>query len=102
MAYFDRGPRRTPVCRGESRRHRQILVSARSIGDRAGSLPAELSIDWKTRLEEMEMTYYTGIDVSLRSVSICVVDDKGEVCLEAKWRPRSMPSSIVCTGSAAT
>jgi transposase len=32
----------------------------------------------------MEMTYYTGIDVSLRSVSICVVDDKGEVCLEAK------------------
>ena len=30
------------------------------------------------------MTYYTGIDVSLRSVSICVVDDKGEVCLEAK------------------
>jgi transposase len=32
----------------------------------------------------MEMTYYTGIDVSLRSVSICIVDDKGEVCLEAK------------------
>src|SRR6478735_6409878 len=32
----------------------------------------------------MEMAYYTGIDVSLRSVSICVVDDKGEVCLEAK------------------
>src|SRR6476620_509527 len=32
----------------------------------------------------MEMTYYTGIDVSLRSVSICVVDDKGKVCLEAK------------------
>lgn len=30
------------------------------------------------------MTYYTGIDVSLRSVPICVVDDKGEVCLEAK------------------
>ena len=30
------------------------------------------------------MTYYTGIDVSLRSVSICVVDDKGKVCLEAK------------------
>ena len=30
------------------------------------------------------MTYYTGIDVSLQSVSICVVDDKGEVCLEAK------------------
>ena len=30
------------------------------------------------------MTYYTGIDVSLRSVSICVVNDKGKVCLEAK------------------
>ena len=32
----------------------------------------------------MKSTYYTGIDVSLRSVSICVVNDKGEVCLEAK------------------
>ena len=30
------------------------------------------------------MTYHTGIDVSLRSVSICVVNDKGEVCLEAE------------------
>jgi len=30
------------------------------------------------------MAYYTGIDVSLRSVSICVFYDKGEVCLEAK------------------
>jgi transposase len=30
------------------------------------------------------MTYYTGIDVSLRSVSICTVNDKGEVCFEAK------------------
>lgn len=30
------------------------------------------------------MTYYTGIDVSLRSVSICIVDDKGEVRHEAK------------------
>ena len=30
------------------------------------------------------MTYYTGIDVSLRSVSICVVNDKGEIRLEAK------------------
>lgn len=30
------------------------------------------------------MTYFTGIDVSLRSVSICIVDDKGEVCREAK------------------
>lgn len=30
------------------------------------------------------MTNFTGIDVSLRSVSICIVDDKGEVCREAK------------------
>ncbi|MET0540508.1 MAG: IS110 family transposase [Variovorax sp.] len=30
------------------------------------------------------MTYFTGIDVSLRSVSICVVDDRGEVCHEGK------------------
>ncbi|MGO4396139.1 hypothetical protein AB4Z46_32765 [Variovorax sp. M-6] len=28
------------------------------------------------------MTYFTGSDVSLRSVSICVVDDRGEVCRE--------------------
>ena len=30
------------------------------------------------------MTYFTGIDVSLRSVSICVVDDRGEVRHEGK------------------
>ncbi|SFN01278.1 IS110 family transposase [Variovorax sp. OV329] len=30
------------------------------------------------------MTYFTGIDVSLRSVSICIVDERGEVCHEAK------------------
>ena len=30
------------------------------------------------------MTYFTGIDVSLRSVSICIVDDKGQLCREAK------------------
>ena len=30
------------------------------------------------------MAYYTGIVASLRSVSICVVDDRGEVCREAK------------------
>jgi transposase len=30
------------------------------------------------------MTYFTGIDVSLSSVSICVVDDCGEVCREGK------------------
>ena len=30
------------------------------------------------------MTYFTGIDVSLRSVSICIVDETGAVLLEAK------------------
>ncbi len=30
------------------------------------------------------MKYFTGIDVSLRSVSICVVDESGEVRHEAK------------------
>lgn len=28
------------------------------------------------------MTYYAALDVSLRSVSICIVDDRGEICLE--------------------
>jgi transposase len=30
------------------------------------------------------MTYYTGLDVSLRSVSDCIVDDKGDVRYGAK------------------
>jgi len=30
------------------------------------------------------MTYFTALDVSLRFVSICVVDDTGQVCFEAK------------------
>ena len=30
------------------------------------------------------MTYFTGIDVSLRSVSISIVDEHGEVCHEAE------------------
>jgi hypothetical protein len=30
------------------------------------------------------MTYYTGIDASLRSVSICVVDDGGAIKFESK------------------
>ena len=38
------------------------------------------------------MTDYTGIDVLLRMVSICVVDDKGEVCLEAKAAALLTPS----------
>jgi len=28
------------------------------------------------------MTYYAALDVSLRSVAICIVDDRGEICLE--------------------
>jgi transposase len=35
------------------------------------------------------MTYYAGIDVSLRSVNICVVDDEGEVVSETK-----LPSDV--------
>jgi len=30
------------------------------------------------------MTYYAGIDVSLRAVNICVVDDDGELVAETK------------------
>ena len=30
------------------------------------------------------MTYYAGVDVSLRSVNICVVDDGGELVAETK------------------
>ena len=30
------------------------------------------------------MTYYTGLDVSLRSVSICILDDNGDIQHEAK------------------
>lgn len=30
------------------------------------------------------MSYFTGIDVSLRSVSVCIVDDTGVVCRDAK------------------
>lgn len=30
------------------------------------------------------MSYYTGIDVSMRSVSNCVMDERGEVCRKAK------------------
>lgn len=39
------------------------------------------------------MTYFTGIDVSLRSVSICIVDAHGEVCHEAKTA--AQPAAIV-------
>jgi len=33
---------------------------------------------------EIAMTYYAGIDVSLRSVNICVVDGEGEQVAETK------------------
>jgi predicted NBD/HSP70 family sugar kinase len=30
------------------------------------------------------MTYYAGLDVSLRSTNICVIDDQGELLAEGK------------------
>ena len=30
------------------------------------------------------MTYYAGLDVSLRTVNICVIDDEGELVAETK------------------
>ena len=30
------------------------------------------------------MTYYAGLDVSLRTVNICMIDDEGELVAEAK------------------
>ena len=30
------------------------------------------------------MTYYAALDVSLRSVNICVIDDQGEIQAETK------------------
>lgn len=44
------------------------------------------------------MTYFTGIDVSLRSVSICIVDEHGEVCHEAKT-PAQPPAIAKCLSS---
>ena len=41
------------------------------------------------------MTHYTGLDVSLRFVSICGVDDKGEVRLEAKVKLDSAVKALV-------
>jgi transposase len=35
------------------------------------------------------MTYYAALDVSLRSVAICIIDDQGTVCLE-----RTVPSEV--------
>jgi len=46
-------PSRKPVVRAEALNSwpGRTPEPAKSIGDRAGTLPAELSIDWKTRLE---------------------------------------------------
>ena len=35
------------------------------------------------------MEYYAGLDVSLRSCALCIVDSKGKVCLE-----RELPCEI--------
>ena len=41
------------------------------------------------------MTYFTALDVSLRSISICIVDDAGEVQYEAKV-PAEIPRIVAC------
>jgi transposase len=41
------------------------------------------------------MTYFTALDVSLRSISICIVDDTGDVRYEAKI-PAEIPRIIAC------
>jgi hypothetical protein len=41
------------------------------------------------KCREIEMTYYVGMDVGLRSSSLCIVDDLGRVCLE-----RTVASSL--------
>jgi len=41
------------------------------------------------------MTYYTALDVSLRSISICIVDDTGDVRYEAKV-PAEIPWIVAC------
>jgi hypothetical protein len=42
------------------------------------------------------MTYYTGLDVSLRSVSVCIIDDTGAVCHETKIAAELDQSSPSC------
>src|SRR4030095_16069482 len=41
------------------------------------------------------MTYFTALDVSLRSISICIVDDVGDVKYEAKI-PAEIPRIVAC------
>jgi len=44
------------------------------------------------------MTYYTALDMSLRSISICIVDDTGDVRYEAKVPATLKTSSAACSG----
>src|SRR4029453_11605734 len=44
------------------------------------------------------MTYFTALDVSLRSISICIVDDTGDVRYEAKI-PAEIPRVVACLRS---
>src|SRR4029434_8857146 len=41
------------------------------------------------------MTYFTALDVSLRSISICIVDETGDVQYEAKV-PAEIPRIVAC------
>jgi transposase len=56
----------------------------------------ELSIEsYALRAKEREMAYFTALDVSLRSVSICIVDDGGAVRFEAKL-PAEVHRIVAC------
>lgn len=46
------------------------------------------------------MTYYTGLDVSLRSVSICIVHDEGEGEVRHEAKVPSEVDKIVAWGPA--
>lgn len=43
------------------------------------------------------MNHYVGLDVSLKEVSICVVDAEGSVVNRATWRPNLMTLPIFCS-----
>ena len=43
------------------------------------------------------MTYYAALDVSLRSVAICIIDDQGTVCLE-RTVPSEVTDIVACLG----
>jgi hypothetical protein len=40
----------------------------------------------QTSSRETTMEYYAGIDVSLEQSSVCIVDAKGKIVREARWR----------------